>query len=240
MELEKTRQKEYPLSIKNWPEEDRPREKLFQYGVENLTESELLAIILNSGIKGKSALDLARDILNAAGGLKGLENLEPTILRRKGIGQAKLARILAALELGRRINRNCQQKNIAGKKIKSSQDVLDYLKAKLSPLPRECLLVLLLNTRNVILREILLSQGTINRALIDPADVIREALREYATGLILVHNHPSGEPAPSPDDIEMTGRVVQAARLFEIRVLDHIIVGRSGSMSFFDQGLLNY
>ncbi len=232
------KKREYPGSIKNWPKDDRPREKILASGAETLSDSELIAVLLNTGIRGKSAIDLAREIIQIAGGINRLPGLTINSLKRRGVGAAKLARILAAVELGRRIASRCATRNIQNLKICSPQDVLTYLNARLAHLPRESLVVLLLNTRNYILREVLISQGTVDRALIDPADVVREALRDYANAVILVHNHPGGEPDPSAEDIELTGKVIQAAKIFGIRVLDHIIISRQRHFSFYDAGLI--
>lgn len=226
-------EQKYP--IKQWAKDDRPREKLRSKGPESLSDSELLAILLHHGSRDKTAVELAREIL-----LLGQNNLQELgkltvsdLLKIKGIGEAKAITILAALELGRR-------RQTAGilfrKAISGSQEVASYLRVLLQDHPREVFAVLFLNQANRVRHFEIISQGGITGTVADPRIIFRKALEANAVGIILCHNHPSGNLQPSRADTELTHKIKEAARFLDIRLLDHIIVSESGYYSFADEG----
>ena len=225
----------YP--IKEWPEEDRPREKLLDRGAEALTDAELLAILLRTGnaSTGESALDHARLLLTKFGGIKGIDNAPVTDLRSiKGIGPAKSAQLKAGLEIGRRLGR---EKWEAGQALRSSEDVFRHF-AELEKEKREIFYVVLLNNKNRKIREVKISEGSLTASLVHPREVFNPVIRESAAAVIFVHNHPSGDPAPSPEDIDITRRLKQVGEVMGIRVLDHVVIGRDRYYSFSDKGML--
>ncbi len=224
-------------SIKNWAIDDRPREKLLSKSPEALSDSELLAILIGNGTRQKSAVDLAREIL-----LLGKNNLNELgrlslkeLQKVKGIGEAKAIAISAALELGRR-----RQGALLLDKpvIKESRDIASYLQNRFRDLPYEVFAVLFLNRANRINHFEVVSQGGITGTVADPRIILKKALEEEAVSIILCHNHPSGSLRPSRADEELTQKIKEAARYFDIRVMDHIIVSESGYYSFADEGLL--
>jgi DNA repair protein RadC len=224
-------------SIKNWALDDRPREKLFSKGAATLSNSELLAILINNGSKTKSALDLAKDILQL--GNNNLNELGKLSLKEfqqiKGIGEAKAVTIAAALELGRR-----RQAAAAFEKpaIKSSTDIATYLQAVIKDYSYEVFAVLFLNQANKINHFEIISKGGITGTVADPRIILKRALEEDATSIILCHNHPSGNLKPSKSDELVTKNIKEAAKYFDIKVLDHIIVSEEGYFSFADEGLM--
>jgi len=221
-------------SIKKWPEAERPREKLFMLGPDKLSDCELLAILLQTGFRNEgnsiSAMDLAKEILIEFQELKGLINVLPSeLLNLKGIGKAKAAKLVAAFELGRRAaalkNGNCRS-------FRCSEEVASYYVPILKDLKKEQFRVLLLDRKNKIMKDELISQGSLTSSLVHPREVINPAIRESAASVIFLHNHPSGDPAPSLDDIEVTRRLCKSFDIVGINVLDHIIVGCEGYFSF--------
>jgi DNA repair protein RadC len=222
-------------SIKEWPEEDRPREKLLDRGAETLTDAELLAILLRTGNAGVSALDHARLLLSQFGGIKGIDSAPAKELRTiKGIGPAKSAQLKAGLEIGRRLGR---EKWEAGRALRSSEDVFRHF-AELEKEKREIFYVVLLNNKNRKIREVKISEGSLTASLVHPREVFNPVIRESAAAVIFVHNHPSGDPAPSPEDIEITRRLKQVGEVMGVRVLDHVVIGRDRYYSFSDRGML--
>ncbi len=223
--------------IKDWPEDERPRERLIKFGEENLSDSQLLAIILRTGNSTKSnAIDLARTLLDHYGNLRALDSVSISELCAiKGIGLAKAAQIKAALEMGKRLLR---QKTELRKKITSVEDVVNYYGPYLRDLKKEIFKIMLLDGRNKIIREMTISEGSLNASVVHPREVIKEIIRESAAAVIFVHNHPSGEPKPTREDIEITDRLVKACNLVGVRVLDHIIIGGDNYISFVDEGLI--
>ncbi|HMG81835.1 MAG TPA: DNA repair protein RadC [Ferruginibacter sp.] len=224
-------------SIKNWALDDRPREKLFSKGAATLSNSELLAILINNGSKQKSALDLAKEILQL--GNNNLNELGKLTLKEfqqiKGIGEAKAVTIAAALELGRR-----RQAATAFEKptIRSSSDIATYLQAIIKDYSYEVFAVLFLNQANKINHFEIVSKGGITGTVADPRIILKRALEEDATSIILCHNHPSGNLKPSRADELVTKNIKEAAKYFDIKVLDHIIVSEEGYFSFADEGLI--
>jgi DNA repair protein RadC len=221
--------------IKEWPEEDRPREKLLDRGAEALTDAELLAILLRTGNAGASALDHARLLLSQFGGIKGIDSAPAKELCAiKGIGPAKSAQLKAGLEIGRRLGR---EKWEAGQALRSSEDVFRHF-AELEKEKREIFYVVLLNNKNRKIREVKISEGSLTASLVHPREVYNPVIRESAAAVIFVHNHPSGDPAPSPEDIEITRRLKQVGEVMGVRVLDHVVIGRDRYYSFSDRGIL--
>lgn len=224
-------------SIKNWAEDDRPREKMERHGADILSNAELLAIIINNGSKEKSAVDLAKDVLKL--GVDNLDELGKLSIKDfqkiKGIGIAKAITISAALELGRRRSGgNMLQRT----KVSSSKEIANYLRSILKDNSNEVFAVLFLNQANKIKNFKIMSKGGITGTVADPRIILKHALDEGATSLVLSHNHPSGNLNPSRADQELTNKIKQAASYFDIKILDHIIVSDEGHFSFADEGLL--
>jgi DNA repair protein RadC len=225
----------YP--IKCWSKDERPREKLLCSGAENLSVSELLAILINNGTRSKSAIDLAREILHLSkGNLNELGKLSVTdLMKVKGIGQAKAVTIAAALELGKRREWSTPIDKLL---VKSSNDIAQYLQSRLRDLRHEVFAVLFLNRANKVNHFEIISEGGITGTIADPRIILRKALEQDAVNLILCHNHPSGSLRPSNVDEQLTSKIKEAARYFDISVIDHIIVSDQGYFSFADEGLL--
>jgi DNA repair protein RadC len=225
------------ISIKDWAKDDRPREKLLRKNPSVLSDSELLAILIQHGTREKNAIELAKDILRL--GKNNLNELGKIslqeMMRIKGIGEAKAIKIVAALELGRR-----RQAALPSDKptVKSSKDIATYLQALLRDLPYEVFAVVFLNRANRINHFEVLSEGGITGNIADPRVILKRALQEDAVSLILCHNHPSGSLQPSRADEELTRKIKEAAKYLDISILDHIIVSETGYFSFADEGLL--
>jgi len=225
-------------TIKDWPEEDRPREKLLAKGPQSLSETELLAIILRNGnaSTGASAIDHARLLLSQFGGLKGIDEASVTELATvKGIGPAKIAEIKACLEIAKRMG---VQKWQAGEPLRSSEDVYQHFRENLGREKRELFYVVLLNNKNRKIREVKISEGSLTASLVHPREVYNPVIRESAAAVIFVHNHPSGDPAPSPEDIDITKRLKEVGDVMGVRVLDHVVIGYDRFFSFSDKGML--
>ena len=224
-------------SIKNWAKDERPREKLLAHGSEILSNSELLAILINHGTKNKSAIALAKEILEAGkNNLQELGKLSVKELTKiKGIGEAKAITIVAAMELGRRRQASDA---LEKKTIVSSGDIASFLQSKIKDNRREVFAVLFLNRANKINHFEIISEGGITGTVADPRIILKKALEEDAVNIVLAHNHPSGSLKPSRADEELTNKIKEAARYFDIRVLDHIIISDLGYYSFADEGLL--
>jgi DNA repair protein RadC len=225
------------LNILSWAEEDRPREKLLLKGKSTLSDAELIAILIGSGTKSLSAVDVAKLILKQANhNLNELAKFTVKDLQKiKGIGEAKAIAIVSALELGRRRKEAEFQEKI---KITCSQDIYQAMKAELLDLPREEFWVVLLNRANRVIRKERVSSGGVSGTVADPKIIFKAALDQYASSVILVHNHPSGNLKPSQADVNLTRKMKHAGELLEIPVLDHIIFGDEGYLSFADEGLL--
>jgi DNA repair protein RadC len=225
-------------TIKDWPEEDRPREKLLAKGPQSLSETELLAIILRNGnaSTGASAIDHARLLLSQFGGLKGIDEASVTELATvKGIGPAKIAEIKACLEIAKRMG---VQKWQPGEPLRSSADVYQHFRENLGREKRELFYVVLLNNKNRKIREVKISEGSLTASLVHPREVYNPVIRESAAAVIFVHNHPSGDPAPSPEDIDITKRLKEVGDVMGVRVLDHVVIGYDRFFSFSDKGML--
>ncbi len=227
---------EKKYAIKHWAIDDRPREKLLSKNPASLSDSELLAILINKGYRDKNALELAREILQL--GKNNLNELGrmpvKKIMKIRGIGMAKAITIAAALELGRR-----RQANLALLKpiIKSSGDMANYLVPLLRDYRYEVFGVVFLNRANAIIKFEIISEGGITGTVADPRIILKKALQEDAVSIILCHNHPSGNLQPSKQDIELTGKIREAGKFLDINVIDHIIVSENGYFSLADAGL---
>lgn len=225
-------------TIKNWPQADRPREKLLAQGSRILSEAELLAIVLRNGnaSTGESAMDHARVLLGQFGGLQGIDAASVSELSTvKGIGPAKVAQIKASLEIGRRMG---SQKWEAGQALRSSEDVYRHFRDHLGCEKRELFYVVLLNNKNRKIREVKISEGSLTASLVHPREVYNPVIRDSAAAVIFVHNHPSGDPAPSPEDIDITRRLKEVGDVMGIRVLDHVVIGHDRFFSFNDKGMI--
>lgn len=224
-------------AIKNWAKEDRPREKLRDKGKYALTEAELIAILISSGNSDVSAVELSRQILASVGNdLHELARLSTNeLMKFKGIGEAKAITIVAALELGRRR----KESEYKGKpQIGGSKDVYNYFKQHLLDLKHEEFWILLLNKRNVIIKEVKISSGGVSGTFTDTKIIFKHALENLATSLILVHNHPSGNKKASQQDANLTKNLVAAGKILEINVTDHIIFTDNGYFSLADAGMM--
>jgi len=224
------------MSIKDWPAQERPREKLLEQGAQALTDAELLAIFLRTGVAGKSAVDLARQLLGEFGSLRAL--LEADLVAfsaHLGLGPAKFSQLQAVLEMGRRHLAEGLKRDSA---LESPQQVRDYLKARLRHEPHEIFGCLFLDTRHRVLAFEALFHGTIDGASVYPRQVVKRALAHNAAAVILTHNHPSGIAEPSQADRLLTTRLKDALALVDVRVLDHFIVGDGEPLSMAEYGWL--
>lgn len=223
-------------TIKEWASDDQPRQKLLTKGVENLSDSELLAILINHGIPGKSALSLAKELLlHCKNDLNSMGNMSVRSICKlniKGLGEAKAISITAALELGLRRHQLIVKKDI----IKGSEDIAEFLRAKLAHKLQETFAVLFLNRANRIIALETISEGGITGTVVDIRIIMKKAVLHDAVSIVLCHNHPSGNLQPSRADESITYKIKEAAALFDIRLLDHIIVSVDGHYSFADDG----
>jgi DNA repair protein RadC len=226
---------EYRPTIKDLPVDERPRERLAHAGEGALSTTELLAIILRTGVGGESVLDMAQRLLSRYGGLPGLARASFAELKaEKGLGEAKTAQLKAALELGRRMLLASPEERFV---VRSPADVAQLLMAEMSHLEQEHLRVLYLNTRNRLLGVETIYVGSLNTSHIRVGEVFRDAVKRNCAAIIVAHNHPSGDPTPSPEDVEVTRQLVAAGKLLDIEVLDHLIVGQQRFVSLRERGL---
>jgi DNA repair protein RadC len=215
-----------------------PRERLLRVGQEALSDGELVALLLGTGTSDAPVVELATRLLAQEGGLGGLERMGVgRMAQTRGVGRGKACRLVAAFELGRRV---AARPLAAGAKLQSSQAVDAALRPRLARSPVEQFLAIPLDAKNRAMGELRLSLGGLTACPVSPADVFRALLREAAAGVVFVHNHPSGEPSPSPEDVAMTERLREAGDLLGVRVVDHVIVAREGYFSFLDAGLLGH
>ncbi len=214
---------------------ERPRERLANHGPRALSEAELVAILLRTGVRGAGAVRLAEALLNDLGGILGLQSARYDDLRRRsGIGPAKAAQLLAAIELGRRFAHAHLTERDA---IHSPEDVVAFLSHDIAGQEQEHLVVLMLDTRNRILRQETVYVGSLNTSVVRVGEIFREAVRANAAAVIVAHNHPSGDPSPSPEDVAVTRAMVEAGRLLDVEVLDHLILGKNRHVSLRQAGL---
>ena len=222
--------------ISRWPKKERPRERLLQHGPQPLTEAELLGILLGKGTRKRTAIDLGRELLDQYESLQKLFSRSPSeLMKVKGIGSAKAAILSAAFELVRRLQ---SQRDIPKPSFKRSLEVATHYLPLMRDLRKEVFRVLLLNRANRLIKEVTISEGTLEASIVHPRDVFREAIIEPAAGIILIHNHPSGNPSPSEEDLRITKQLVEAGRLLGIKVYDHIILAGESYRSLADEGLM--
>ena len=224
------------LPIKEWPEAERPREKLINNGADSLSDAELLAIFIRTGLPGKTALDIARDALHDAGNLRGLLNMPVNELcKSKGFGVAKYVQFQAALELGRRY---LMEKLEKGSVMNSPKVSRDYLTMQLRDKPYESFFVMFLDSKHSVIHCQELFRGTIDNASVPVREVVKEALKYNAAAMIVAHNHPSGVAEPSLADRSLTRALYSALNLVGIKLLDHFVIGESEVVSFAELGQL--
>ncbi len=226
----------YTTKITEWPEDERPRERLIKFGADKLSDAEILAILLRVGNKETTAIDLARHILKEFGGFQGIDARSVSELCQvHGIGIAKAAQIKAALELGKRLF--LEDVRIKDK-VESSDDVYQIVNPHIQNLGREIFKILLLTSRNKIILEKIIFEGSLTESLVSPREIIKEAINHSAASIVFVHNHPSGNPEPSEQDKRVTTQLKNACQVVGINVLDHLIIGKKSFFSFADAGLL--
>lgn len=227
---------EYKFTMKELPEDERPREKLLKYGAKNLSNAELIALIIRTGNKKRTAIELSQDILNYFGGLKALVNLSVEEIKEiKGIGLAKGAEIKAVIELSKRLSTSKETNKVI---IKNPRDIANLLMPELRYKKQEIFKLILLDIKNQVISTPLISKGGLSSSIVHPREVFREAIRRSSAAIILVHNHPSGIPDPSKDDIEVTKKLIEAGKIIGIDVLDHIVIGDGTFISMKEKGII--
>ena len=234
--MAKTKTKK-PSGISAWPADDRPREKLLKKGARSLSNSELLAILLRTGTSGVSAIDLARDVLKKFGTFRNMTHTDSRVWKEfKGLGDAKVAHIQAALEIGRRFRED--ETSVGKQKIKSAKDVVNILMPQIRDLKTEIFKVVYLDSNNRIIDIEDAAIGTVNHAMPIVREIIHSALQKFAVSIICAHNHPSGGIEPSAQDRKFTKELSDAGKLMEIKLVDHIIIGDDNHYSFADEGIM--
>jgi DNA repair protein RadC len=223
------------LAVRQWARADRPREKLLDHGAAALSVAELLAVVLRTGTEGETVLDQARAVLEAAGNtLQGLAHVSLADLRAvKGIGPAKAGQVLAVVELCKRFG---EIEFPPGEAFRSSQDIYAHFRTRLADERCEQFYAVLLDNKHRKIRDVCVSQGSLTASIVHPREVFLPVIRESAAAVIFVHNHPSGDPTPSREDIDITRRLRDVGELMGVRVLDHIVIGRGRYVSFVDDG----
>jgi len=232
------RKKKYKAGIATWPEEDRPREKLLKFGEHTLTTSELFAVLLRSGVKGESAVDLGRKIMKKFKTIRQMSHTDISQWKElKGLGDAKIAQIKAAIEVGRRFM--TEERKTEGR-VESSKEVADLFMPRMRDLKKEVFKILLLDGQNNIMdiKGVEIDEGTVTQASPNVREIMSKALQNFAAAVVCVHNHPSGNPNPSQEDRHFTKKLVIAGKAMQIKVLDHIIIGDNKYYSFADEGLI--
>lgn len=225
------------FTIRDLPREERPRERLIKHGAEMLSAQELLAVILGRGVQGESVMVTAQRLLSEFGSLKGIAHASVEMLDRvKGIGPAKATQLKAALEIGNRCEAQFDTKGQPV--IKTPADVEKLVKGKLRDKKKEYFTVILLDSRNHLINTKDISIGSLNASIVHPREVFKEAISASAAAVIFAHNHPSGDPTPSDDDIRLTHRLIEAGKILDIEVLDHIIIGEKGCLSMKEKKLI--
>lgn len=224
------------MAIERWPPSERPRERLYCHGPAVLADAELLALQLGTGRRGRSAVEVAREMLAAYGSLGELAGRDALELARlSGVGRARAARLAAAFEIGRRLRARVPGVRLV---LSSPAAVWEAFGALMEDLPREVFRVALLDAQNGLLRDRVVSEGTLSASLVHPREVFKPAILEAAASVILLHNHPSGDPTPSREDVRLTRQLVECARLLDLRVHDHVIVGRGRFVSLAERGII--
>jgi len=227
--------RQYSTMIRDMPQDERPRERLQRYGANHLSNAELIAILLRVGSTGENVLNLSARVLATYGGLGGVARASyGELCDLHGISDAKACQLMAALELGRRlVSLHPEDRSVIG----SPLDVYNLLSAEMSFLDQEHLKVLLLNTKNEVIATNEIYKGTVNSAGVRVAEVIRPAVRDNCPNIIIVHNHPSGDPTPSPEDVMVTRQIRSCAEMMDIRLLDHVVIGSGRYVSLKERGL---
>ena len=226
----------YSVTIKDIPQDERPIERLIACGPEALSTAEIMAIVIRCGTRGENVVDLASRLLNSCGSMKNLACADFAELASvKGIGRVKAAQLKAAIELGKRVVlADFQEK----KQVENPEDIVNMLMPKMRYLHKEEFRAVFLDTRNRILDVVTISVGSLDTSIVHPREVFREAVRRSSASVIFVHNHPSGDPVPSEEDIAVTKRLMQAGELLGVQVLDHIVIGDNVFVSFKNKNIL--
>jgi DNA repair protein RadC len=224
------------MGIERLPESERPRERLCWVGPEALADAELLALQIGSGTRGRDAVQVAREMLAQYGSLSGVAGRDMgELARTPGVGPAKAARLVAAFELSRRLRARTPGARV---KLASPAQVYAAFGPLMEDLPREVFRVALLDAQNGLLRDLVVSEGTLSASLVHPREVFKPAILESAASVILLHNHPSGDPTPSREDLRLTRQLAECARLLDFRLHDHVIIGRGAYVSLAERGML--
>lgn len=226
---------QYRVTVRDMPSDERPRERLLKYGAATLQTAELLAIILRVGTQGENVIELAARLLREHGGLGGLLTVDAALLSAEhGMGEAKTSQLKAALELGRRLSALTPGGRV---QITSPTDVANLMMLEMGYLAQEQLRVLCLDTKNYIVAQQVVYQGTVNSSVVRVAEVFKPAISRTCPAIVVVHNHPSGDPAPSPEDVRTTEQLRKAGELLDIELLDHIVVGHNCFVSMKERRL---
>lgn len=222
--------------ISDWPSEERPRERLYHKGPGSLADAELLALQLGTGTRGRTAVDLAREMLAQYGSLSALAARDVAELTRiRGVGRAKAVRLAATFELTRRLRSRPSDGRVT---LGSPERVFAHFGPLMEDLRKEVFRVVLLDAQNGLLRDVVVSEGTLSASLVHPREVFKPAILESAASLILLHNHPSGDPTPSKEDLRLTRQLAECARLLDLRIHDHVIIGKGQFVSLAQRGVL--
>jgi len=228
-------EEKYSYRISDMQASQRPRERLEELGAGSLNDAELLGILIRVGLPGENAVQVGQRLLNNLGGLYGIHRADfADVCQEKGIGRAKAAQIKAAIELGRRMVRDNPEESVT---VRSPQDAADLVMYDMVAIEQEELRVILLDTRNRVMKIEEVYRGSLNASQVRVGELFKSAVKRSAASLIVIHNHPSGDPTPSPDDIAITRAIIQAGKLLDIEVLDHLIVGRGRFISLKERGL---
>jgi DNA repair protein RadC len=222
--------------IANWPATERPRERLLAQGADALTDAQLLAILLRVGRQRSSAVQVSMEVLDRLGGVAGLAHCGiEELCAVQGVGEAKAAQVKAALELGKRSMASPLSK---GMRISSSRDLFEHYHPALCHLRHEIFKVVLLDAKHAILRDVTVSEGSLTLSIVHPREVFTMAVKESAAAVIFLHNHPSGDPTPSREDVRLTRQLVECARLLDLRIHDHVVIGRGRFVSLAEKGVI--
>lgn len=223
-------------TIKEMPIEERPREKIINYGINSLSNAELVAVLLRTGHQQKSAIDLAQELLNTFGGLTEVNTITyEELIKIKGIGRSKACQLLASVEIAKRLSSYKMKRQM---KIKKPSDLNRYLKDELRNLKKEKFMVILLNVKNEVISKNTISIGNLDTSIVHPREVFNIAIKKSAASMILVHNHPSGDPTPSTNDKNITNRLLEVGKIVGIDILDHLIFGDNCFYSFKEHELI--
>jgi DNA repair protein RadC len=228
--------KDSSFTVRDLPRQERPRERLQKFGPEALSAQELLALVIGRGIPKKSVMNIAQELITKFGNIKAIGQATIEELSQiKGIGLAKAAQLKACFELGKREELEPELKNFD---VKDPESVVKAIRASIKDKAKEHFKLILLNPRNKIIGISTISIGTLNASLVHPREVFKDAIMHTAASVVLAHNHPSGDPEPSEDDITITKRLIEAGKILGVEVIDHIIVGKNGFFSFKEKGLI--